>query len=174
VGKAITKGVELDASALFFDRLRIDLGYIYLKTNVTGIPVSLLVPDSPFIQVSPSVAENSPLTFSPRNRVTASATYTLPLPDTAGDLSVGATFTHTDSQIADRSAVFGLLPATDLLNLNATWRRVLGSPFDASVFATNVTNELYAVATQAGSGVDNISIGQPRIFGFRLRYNFGG
>jgi iron complex outermembrane receptor protein len=173
VGHAITKGVEVDASALLFESLRFDIGYIYLKTNVKGIPTSLLVADSPFSAIQPTVADNSPLTFSPRNRITATATYTLPLPEAAGEFSVGATFTHTASQIADRSATFGVLPVTDLLNLNATWKSVLGSSFDASAFVTNVTNKIYAVTGQAGAGLDTITPGQPRIWGFRLRYNFG-
>jgi iron complex outermembrane receptor protein len=173
VGSATIKGVEVDASALLFDSLRLDVGYVYLDTRIRGVPAAVLLPGSPFTQVVPTVADGSALTFSPKNRVTASATYTLPLPEEVGKISLGATFTHTDSQIADVTALFGTLPATDLLNLNVTWNRVMGSPLDAAFFMTNVTNEIYAVATTQGSGYDNVLFGQPRIWGFRLRYNFG-
>jgi iron complex outermembrane receptor protein len=60
-----------------------------------------------------------------------------------------------------------------LLNLNATWTGIMRTALDAAFFMTNVTNEIYPVATTAGSGYDNVLFGQPRVWGFRLRYNFG-
>lgn len=171
-GKGTIKGFELDASVLLFDSLRLDVGYLYLDTRITGVPVSVPVAGGAITEIRPTVVNGSGLTFSPKNRVTATASYTLPLPPEQGDLSVSATFTHTDKQIANATALFGILPATDLLNLNLTWNRVLGSAFDAGVFGTNVTNKIYAVATTSSAAYDNILIGQPRIWGFRLRYNY--
>jgi iron complex outermembrane receptor protein len=170
VGKATIQGVEVDASTLLFDSLRLDVGYLFLDTKVNGIPVSVPVTNGPFFEVRPTVLDGSSLTYSPRNRVTVTATYSLPLPE---DVSLGATFVHTDKQVANASALFGILPPTDLLNLNATWTGIMRSPLDAAFFMTNATNEIYPVATTAGSGYDNILFGQPRVWGFRLRYNFG-
>jgi iron complex outermembrane receptor protein len=172
-GVGTIKGLELDASALFFNSLRIDVGYTYLTTRITGIPASVPVAGGAITSITPTVINGSGLTFAPKNRVTATATYTVPLPPQSGDLSVSATFTHTDQQVANATALFGVLPATDLLNLNLTWNRVLGSAFDAGVFGTNVTNKIYAVATTSSAAYDNILLGQPRIWGARLRYNFG-
>ena len=53
--------------------------------------------------------------------------------------------------------------------------RVAGLPIDASIFVTNVTNEkvyLHANAQAAQGSVQNI-IGEPRMWGARLRYKFG-
>ena len=172
-GKGTIKGFELDASALFFDSLRFDVGYAYLDTKITGVPASIPVSGGAITQITPNVVNGSGLAYAPKNRVTVTATYTLPLPEEIGDISVSGTFTHTDKQVAIATALFGILPSTDLLNLNLTWTGILGSGFDAGVFGTNVTNEIYPVATTNSVAYDNLLIGQPRIWGVRLRYNFG-
>jgi hypothetical protein len=35
----------------------------------------------------------------------------------------------------------GLVPSSNLVNLNVNWDNVAGSPIDAAFFMTNVTNE---------------------------------
>jgi iron complex outermembrane receptor protein len=63
-----------------------------------------------------------------------------------------------------------------LLNLNLTWKKVAGSDFDLALFMTNVTNEKYRVASAGGlpsTGAEFVLVGEPRMFGARLKYNFG-
>ena len=68
-------------------------------------------------------------------------------------------------------------PATDLLDLNANWTNVLGRPVDASLFATNVTGQNYYVVCPglggAGLGFETLELGQPTMYGIRLKYHFG-
>jgi iron complex outermembrane receptor protein len=173
-GEGTIKGIELDGSVQFFDSLRIEAGYTYLTTEINGIPASIPVAGGAITSITPNVINGSGLLLTPKNRVTATATYTLPLPPEAGDLSVSTTFTHTDSQIANATAgPIGVLPATDLLNLSLNWNKVLGSQFDFSIFGTNVTNKIYEIATTFSAPYSTILIGQPRIWGARMRVNFG-
>ncbi|MFI4983074.1 MAG: TonB-dependent receptor, partial [Nevskiales bacterium] len=102
-------------------------------------------------------------------------------------LSVSATYTHTDSQIAsiaDVAAVSvgaisydpGIVPATDLLNLNLNWNNVGGGPVDLGLFATNVTDKQYWVAigsALATIGGESLVLGTPRMFGMRVKVHFG-
>ena len=87
--------------------------------------------------------------------------------------------THSDDLPFAVGAIpenYGLLPATDLLNLNLNWRGIAGSPIDAALFATNVTNEKYRVASSGGlpsTGGEFILVGEPRMYGVRVRYRFG-
>ena len=70
----------------------------------------------------------------------------------------------------------GLLPATNLLNLNVNWNDVMGQPIDAAFFMTNVTNEIYPVnlgTTLGSAGYEYFLYGAPRMWGVRLRYRFG-
>jgi iron complex outermembrane recepter protein len=112
-----------------------------------------------------------------------------------GKLSIGGTYTYTSSQYATRAddvitlangttvpttTVFGfnpgLLPATNLFNINVNWNNVMGSPVDAAFFMTNVTNDIYPVNVGSGlgsAGFENFIYGAPRMWGFRLRYKFG-
>lgn len=177
VGKSRIWGVEIDAAILPFEGFRVDLGYTYLNTKVLELETPVLPPESPFVAFTPSAAEGDPLPLSPKNRVTLTATYTLPLDESVGEISFGATYTHTDKQLVNRDTpIYGVLPATDLLNLNANWDRVFDSPVDLALFVTNVTNEIYPVNTGGGwrtFGFADLLIAPPRMWGVRVRYSFG-
>lgn len=51
-----------------------------------------------------------------RHRITLTGTYTLPIPEDVGEVSVGATFTHTDKYFSnhgnDRAFGQGAIPTT--------------------------------------------------------------
>lgn len=114
-------------------------------------------------------------------------TYTLPLDESIGKVSVGATFTHTDNQYSGHAndAAFAagaipfnasIIPATNLLNLNLNWKGVGGSPVDLAIFATNVTNQNYYVGSIDGLatvGAEFLILGEPRMIGGRVKINFG-
>ena len=138
----------------------------------------------------------SSLARSPKNRLTLTGTYTLPLDEKIGKISLGVTYTHTDKQVVtlatfDGSAAANVLysrntavgtdfryaPATDLVNLNVNWEGVGGMPIDAAFFVTNLTNEVYAVdvgSSYNSAGFENQLMGAPRMWGMRLKYRFGG
>ena len=71
---------------------------------------------------------------------------------------------------------YGILPASTVFNLNANWENVGGAPVDLGVFVTNLTNERVFLHSnvQAGSGFISNIIGEPRMFGGRVRVRFGG
>jgi iron complex outermembrane recepter protein len=133
------------------------------------------------------LGKGSVLPFAPKNRVTVSATYKLPIDRSIGLISVGATFTHTDEQFTghadDAAFAAGAIPynasinpATDLLNLNLNWNSVAQLPVDLSVFVTNATNQKYYVsggASLAQAGGEFLILGEPRMFGVRVKVRFG-
>jgi iron complex outermembrane receptor protein len=174
-GRSKLYGVEVDAAATFFDSLKLDLGYTYLRTKVQAFTFPDLT-NTPFAQYLPTASLGDPLALSPKHRLTATATYALPLDEAAGRLSVGATVTYTSKQVANASTPAGRLPSTTLLNLNVNWDKALGTPIDAAFFMTNVTNRIYPVNVGGNfvlDGFDNLLYAPPRMWGFRLRYNFG-
>ncbi|MET0250897.1 MAG: TonB-dependent receptor [Novosphingobium sp.] len=183
-GKSRIYGVEIDASLIPFEGLRLDAAYSYLNTKLQSIDFPDLSTDPNYSGLVATAVVGGPLVYSPKNRVTLTGTYTLPIEDSIGRISFGATYTHTDRQFSthadDAFAAQlgfnpGLLPATDLLNLNVNWDSVAGGPVDLSLFATNVTKEKYRVAvTQGGQlGFETALIGEPRIYGIRARVRFG-
>lgn len=175
-GKSRIQGVEVDASAMVFDGLRFDLGYTYLDTEVKELVPIVLPPESPFLRIDPSSRVGGPLTMAPKHRVSLGANYTLPLPESVGAVSLGAIYVHTAKQVANDASPLGMLPATDLLNLNVNWAGAFGSPVDLAFFMTNVTDEIYPVGVGgsfASAGLEGYVMAPPRMWGFRLRYNFG-
>ena len=183
-GKSRIWGIEADASLRLFQGFQLDLAYAYLDTKL----ISLTKPDfsaDPFYRgVDLTAAIDGPLAYSPKHRLTVTGTYTLPLDESIGTVALSATYTYTSEQFgthADDAFVGqfgfnpGILPATNLVNLNLNWKSVGGLPLDLSAFATNVTNQQYHVAIGGigGAGYESIVIGEPRMFGARLRFRFG-
>ena len=187
-GKAHSYGIEIDGSLSMADgALRFDLGYAYLNTKIDTLPsaadLAATLVGTPFGQITPTASVGSQFTLAPNHKLTLGGTYTLPLPESVGKLSVGLTMAYTSSQIANGSvpAILGpvgggMLPSRTLLNLNINWNKVAGTPIDASFFVTNLTNKAYAVNTGGGwnsSGIGDMLLGEPRMWGFRIKYSFG-
>jgi iron complex outermembrane receptor protein len=173
-GSSTIKGLEVDSSITLFDSLNLSVGYTYLDTKIKD----LITPTSQIYDIDLLAREGDPLPQVPKNRVTASAKYTLPLDASVGDISLGATFVHTDKQFFNRNSRpdYLYLPATDLLNINVNWDNVMGAPVDLAFFMTNVTDELVPV-THGGEyqslGYESVQYAAPRMWGVRLRYKFG-
>ncbi len=182
-GKSRLYGIEIDAVATFFDSLKVEIGYTYLNTrlqSLTGLPPDdnrVWKPgDLPWCCVRPTAVVGEALSFSPKHRVQITVGYTLPLPENVGEVTIGGTYVHTASQQSNASSPFGLLPATDLLNLNVTWKDVADQPIDLSFFMTNVTNEKTWLAAGGffnSFGFDSSPLNEPRMWGVRARVKFG-
>ncbi|MDG2005152.1 MAG: TonB-dependent receptor [Novosphingobium sp.] len=192
-GKSRVYGAEVDASALFFDSLRITFGYAYLNTKVKSVDAAAVSGDgsalgqllvgTPFGQIIPRVQVGSRFNDTPEHKLTATATYTLPLDESIGEISIGATFVHTSGSIVDGASpafvngiALGVSPSNNLLNLNLDWKGVAGSPIDLALFVTNVTKEVYTVTSGGGwasSGNGDIQLNPPRFYGVRVRFSFG-
>ena len=183
-GKSRSYGAEVDASALLFDSLRFDLGYTYLNSKIQELDISGISLDgTPFIRITPRALPGQPFNLSPEHKLTLTGTYTLPLDESLGKLDIGVTWTHTSSFFTDQAApasinglAAGRTPAVDLLNVNVSWNEVGGSPIDLAFFATNVTKEKYPAFGPTGwqsNGYADVSPALPRMYGVRLRFNFG-
>ena len=176
-GKSRIWGAEVDAAIKPIEGLKLDAGYTYLNTRLVSI--TLPTPPIYYQSFNPTAVPGGPLSLSPKNRYTLSATYALPLNESSGTVSLGATYTHTDANEAlqqEFSPFLYKIKASNLLNLNADWQSILGQPVDFSLFMTNATNEKL-VTFPAGSwetiGADVGHVNQPRMFGARVKYRFG-
>jgi iron complex outermembrane recepter protein len=192
-GSSEILGVEVDAAATFFDSLRLQLGYTYLDTEVKQVALAAtqgdgsvlgqLLVGTPFGEINPRVSPGSRFTDTPKHKLVASATYTLPLDESIGEISIGGTYVHTSSVIYNgavpatvNGVPLGVAPATDLVNLNLDWKGVAGSPIDLAFFVTNLTKEKFNIGETGAwqtSGVAEILLNQPRFYGVRVRFNFG-
>jgi iron complex outermembrane receptor protein len=174
-GKSRIEGVEIDTSIMPFQGMRIDFGYTYLDTKL--LSVTIPAPPLGFTAIEFPASVGGPLPFSPKNKYTVTPSYKLPLDPSIGSIVLSATFTHQGSQFNTQTAApgFQTLGPENNLNLNLNWNNLLGHPLDFSLFATNVTNEKYYLATSGiflSFGYDVAFLNQPTMYGARLKYRF--
>jgi len=181
-GKSRIEGVEVDSSITPFPSiaplqgLRFDIDYTYLETKLLSI-VAPAVPVG-FTAFNFPTNVGGPLPFSPKNKVSLTGSYKLPLAASIGSIALSATYTYQSSQFNINTAPpgFQTLESEENLNLNLNWNNIVGSPLDLSLFATNVTDRKYFLAS-AGTfqsfGYDVAYLNQPTMYGARLRYRFG-
>ncbi len=93
-----------------------------------------------------------------------------------GKISVSATYSwQAHIQISDRE-LGSILPPHGLLDLRMDWNDIASRPVDASFFMTNATDQVYLVGGTVvydALGVNPVLYGEPRMWGFQLRYRFG-
>lgn len=192
-GRAEIKGYEAEAFFKLLEDLSLSLSYSMLNTelieqgNINRQKVEEAVTAASGNSVSGQLAaqtatpiadEGDELPFSPESAWTVSLNYRLPLPADFGTVNIGGTYIYTGERrvAASSSGPFGLLEEYSLINYNASWRAIVGSGFDLSLFATNVRDEEYTTyvsGTFNTLGFESRQVGLPKMFGARLRYNFG-
>jgi iron complex outermembrane receptor protein len=206
-GKAHMYGIEFDGSLKPSDFFRIDFSGAWVNSRI----------DEYFADISPYVADynvrlatavvGDSLPLTPEFGGNIAATFTLPIPESAGKLEVSAMYRYASSFSNNASntntlAASGILAgcgttctATQLANaaliaatpvdrasaikqldLNVDWRDVGGQPIDLGVFVSNVNDQVTYTLIQplfSSFGFDLRYLGQPRMFGARLRVRFG-
>ena len=194
-GAGRSYGVEVDASASYERLLRLDVGYTYLNTKVTQVAAAATAGDgsalgnsllgTPFGSINPTVQVGSPFTFAPKHKLTVTGTFTLPVAESVGEISISGTYVHSSSYVNDGALTtpayvngigLGTSEPSDIVNANVDWRNIAGSPFDLAFFVTNLTKERYTVANGSSwgsAGVGDILLNQPRFYGVRARFHFG-
>jgi iron complex outermembrane receptor protein len=185
-GKSRIYGAEIETSISPLTGLRFDLTYTYLNATIRSI--GSVATTDPNYMPAVALTPGDPLALSPKNKASLEGDYTLPLPANIGRVIFGATFVHTDKQLTNYkylnpavTALFGenlsYIPATNLLNLNLAWNSIFGSHVDVSAFVINVTqDENYRFIPgigSAGAGAEFAVLGEPRMYGARVRYSFG-
>ena len=184
-GKSRIYGLEVESTLIPAKGLSFQLSYAYLNTEIRKIdPVDTTDPN--YQPAAADIASGSPLVLSPKHKASVSANYVLPLDARLGKVSLGLNYVYTAKQtttyvyqdpavLATFGQNYGELDSRDLLSGNIGWERIVGSPFDVLVFATNLTDEKYYqyVPGLASNGIEFATLGEPRMVGARLRYHFG-
>ncbi|CAN7596108.1 TonB-dependent receptor [Phenylobacterium sp. LjRoot219] len=179
-GRSRIWGVEVESSFSPFRDFRIDASYAYLNatlTEFTQFPVpASFIPGSLYDTASQGPVEGGRLPFSPKNKATITASYTLPVPETVGEVTLSGTYSYTSDVVVIPDRATGVLPSVELVNLNLNWNEIAGKPVDASFFVTNLTKEKYYthINDQLATGFMSKYLGEPRMYGVRLRARFGG
>jgi iron complex outermembrane receptor protein len=176
-GKSRIWGIELESTIQPVEPLILGLSYSYLNTKLETA-FAALAPGGAYTQILFPTTPGNVLPFSPRNKLSADATYHLPVPDDAGKVSVGVNYTYTSSMlISTTAAPYDTLDGYGLLGANLHWDSIMRSPVDMDFFVTNATDKLYYNnLTQIYATVFGMAsryLGEPRMYGVHVRVRFG-
>lgn len=174
-GSSRIYGLEAEASLSPIRGLNLNLAYAYLNTKILRVEPAPVIAG---LRSGGFPTAGDPLPLAIPHKLTANASYRLPLPESIGKISIGGNLVHTSSHIVNTQK--GRLPAYTYGNVNLNWDGVAGLPVDMSVFITNVTNKLMYnninVQAQPAAGYGGFysySLAEPRMYGVRLKYRFG-
>lgn len=172
-GKSRIYGMEIDTSIQPVEGFSLGVSWSYLNTKLKS-------------QTPPAIGAaygllftskvGGPLPFTPKNKVVLTASYTLPMPASYGRVTLSTGYVYTAKELTAANSPYGEVGPSKLINANINWKSIMGSQFDLSVFGTNLWNDKYVTYVPGlynGFGFETRSLGEPRMYGMRLRYNFG-
>ena len=163
--------VQLDAKISAFD---VSFNYSWLHARYTDFV--LIQP--PLTPPTGTSLDGVALPYAPTNKAGIAVTYHLPLDSKLGQVrtDIAANF-QSHYRWGDLDQPGNILGGYGLINMGADWDHVAGSPIRLQFFVTNLLNN----ASKAGSMAYYYALGQvsasyiePRMYGFRIRYSFGG
>jgi iron complex outermembrane receptor protein len=165
--KATIQGVEFEGTLIPVDGVELSANYAYNGTQYQKF-------NTPFGSFA-----GQPFLYVPKNKYTLSGKYHLPINPDYGDVSVQATWNwqgHVSLgyDLSSPGSVFGDVKTLDL---NVSWNNIMQYPVDLSFFMTNALDATYSIGVYAlytTSGFVSSIYGEPQMWGFKLKYHFGG
>jgi iron complex outermembrane receptor protein len=132
-----------------------------------------------------------------KNQFNIGASYTIPAPDTFGELALSGNYAYrssftTQNEIntpkctvdgAPATAIYancynaaGVVPGYGVANARLAWDNALNSGIDVAAFVNNVTDKYYsraAITALSTLGFFATAIGEPRMYGVEVRIPLG-
>jgi iron complex outermembrane receptor protein len=201
IGKARLRGVEVETAVRPLAGFDLSASYSYTKGKyldytiaVPADPVSgpqvvskltcagrVPIPQGVNAPVTLIDLSCAPFPFTPKHQVSITARYEHKLAADAGAIVATVTYSHASrawsAPTSLPGAVDGYVDSYDVVNASIDWNGMLGTPIDARVFVTNLTNTTYRISNTAGDdgslGFSTAIYNEPRMYGLSLRYRFG-
>jgi iron complex outermembrane receptor protein len=164
---AVIEGIELEARVAPAKGFALNATYSYNHGRYT--------------EIDPAVAPTLlglPFANLPAHQLSLGTSFDRPLPGNAGHVFLSATYSY-QSKFFNAPTIQPLanIESRGLLNASATWANFLSSGMDATVFVTNATNKSYRIGQNNNYFTDGFITsfyGEPRMYGLKLQYRFGG
>lgn len=167
--EATAQGVEFEGE-LVYENLQMSLSYAWSDAKYDEFTSQT--------PTGPVDFSGIPFPSSPKNKFSTTASYSLQLPSSLGELVPSITYSWQSSfwgLSADRQP-YSRLPEYGLLDIRLDWHEVAGAPVSIAAFVTNATDETTMIA---GGGVWDVLgyvpaiYNEPRMYGIEFRYRFG-
>jgi iron complex outermembrane receptor protein len=162
------EGAEIEASIVPFEGFEIAPHMSYLYTDYGQYPAT-----------AGAESKDPPFLYTPKLQYAVTGTYHLPIDESWGDVAVSGTYSWYGHQYVSvqLGEVAPIQPSYDELDIRVDWTNILGNPVDAGFFMTNAldsTHEVGAFPIYSQLGFTSLVYNEPRMFGFSLKYRFGG
>lgn len=176
-GEARINGFEATLNARVTRNLTLNATFTVLDSELRDFPnASVQVPrtvggvpaNNGNVNVVVDVSGNE-LIRAPDSTFSFGATYRHPL--FGGEMTYNATAFFSSSYFFDLTNRLSQ-PAYEVVNASITWRQHEDRGFYASVFAQNLTNQVYAAGFIISSFIDGSQANKPRWFGATVGFNF--
>lgn len=181
--EAKVKGVEAELTIAPSDAFSLLLAYAYTDAKY-GSFLDYNRRD-PVTQI-PQRFTGRIIPFTAKHKLNVGATMDLPVPESAGDVSLSANLAYKSS------IILGLVPfligsnafdgesrqkPTTVVDANLAWDGIGGTSIDANFFVTNLFDVTYKIGgaslINSGLGFNQRIYNEPRMYGVSLRYRFG-
>ncbi|WP_177198285.1 TonB-dependent receptor [Novosphingobium sp. CF614] len=172
-GKSRIYGAEAEALVNIGEYFRVNGAVNYLNTKL----LKAEVPTVSNATIIPTAIEGGELSYSPKWSGSVGGAVKLPIPESAGKVEFSATYRFQSSyQVAPPTITSVRATPVKQVDLNLDWTNVGGAPVDLSMFVSNLTKQVTVVTVNGlvnVLGFDARQLGEPRMFGARLRVRFG-
>jgi iron complex outermembrane receptor protein len=165
---ATLEGAELEVTAIPVKGVEISPHASYLWSHYDSYPAVFGAKETP------------PFFYEPKFQVGVTGTYHLPIDETYGDFAISANYSFESHQyVAPNGSgeIYNIIPSYDNLDLRIDWTDFLSYPVDLGFFMTNALDSTHVVAVipiYAQLGFTSLTYNEPRMFGFSVKYRFGG
>lgn len=167
--KGKIQGVELNLAVMPVQGLTLNGSYSYIDARYTEVADAS----------AGAILDGAPFPYTPKHKFSIGGSYETALGG-AGDLVLAANYVRQTkvSTAQTNSSFYNFLPAYGLLNASIGLKDIGGRPIDLTVFANNITNEAKPVGVldqyAQSSGMVGLTYTEPRMYGVRIGYRFGG
>ncbi|MGN6499833.1 MAG: TonB-dependent receptor [Tsuneonella sp.] len=167
--KGKIQGVELNGALVPVTGLTLTASYSYIDGKYTKVADAS----------AGAILNGSPFPYTPKNKISLGAVYETALGH-AGDLALGVNYVHQSkvSTAQTNASFYKFLPSYGLLNASIDLKNIGGRPLDIGVFANNITDEAKPVGVldqySGSTGTVGLTYTEPRMYGVRVGYRFGG
>lgn len=191
------RGVEIEATVKPIDILELGGNYSHIDAKYKSFTYAAPQPvwdcgsnpGNNFRRTTSPDLSCIPLQYMSPNIFSVYGRLSIPTAGSFGDVSLFASYAWTDARHQSGPALEYFpgstvtwepgsdLAAYGLLNVSLDWKKALGSDLDVSLFGTNLTNKVYQINNSGvfnSVGTQSQIFGEPRMYGLRLRYSFGG
>lgn len=187
VGSAWVAGFEMDLTAQLSETLTLIATYGYTEAEYEEFSFEYNGATPQLDCTGQEITRGNTVDFAcipfqdiPKEQYSLSLRQRMPLEASVGEVEISTTYAYTSRKYSGQSSPpeaepGAYLPAIGLLNASISWSGIFGSAFNAQLFGTNLSNELYRISNSNQWNLTYFQssiYSEPRIIGLNISYEW--